>query len=396
MVPALIGVMTVQFNLLVESQLASRFGDGPVSYLNFAFRLVQLPNSIVAGAVGTAALAGLSTLAALGRRDQLRGALCEAITINSFLILPAAVGLYLLADPLIALMYERGAFDPAATRATAAVLRMYAIAVWGIGMHRVLLPSYYALGSPWYAMATAVGTMVAKLPIALLLTYTLGLGFTGLPLSHAVLVMIEVGVLLAGLPRRVGPLPARILGDHARIVAAAALMGALLVGLRPWSHGWRLAPVVSAAGLAYLAAAHLLGLTASRRIWERLRPGARPRGLPPTIDPATAASLLAMQGAAGGGIEIQEGALRVTCAAGLFAVTAVDGVLRVERAGAGTGKGPALQVQAVMRVGSGPPVLHGLLLGPRAFRAEGARVVEGPADGPAIPLADLGPGRDPA
>ena len=55
LVPAFVGVMTVQFNLLIESQIASQFGDGPVSYLHYAFRLVQLPLSVLAGSVAGAA-----------------------------------------------------------------------------------------------------------------------------------------------------------------------------------------------------------------------------------------------------------------------------------------------------------------------------------------------------
>ncbi|MFH1467783.1 MAG: murein biosynthesis integral membrane protein MurJ [Pseudomonadota bacterium] len=389
MVPALIGIMTVQFNLLVESQLASRFGDGPVSYLMYGFRLVQLPNSIVAGAVGTAALAGLSALAAAGRREQLRGALAEAITLNSFLILPAGVGLYLLAEPLITLMYQRGAFTPEASAATADVLKMYAIAVWGIGMHRVLLPSYYAIGRPWFAMIAAVISMAAKLPVALLMVYTLGLGFSGLPLSHAVLVTGEVAVLLAGLGPRVGRLPARIWADHLRIAVASALMGGMLWLLQPWSHGLMLFPVVAGAGLVYLTAAHLLGLEAPRQVLRRLRPGPAARGLPPTIDPESAAALMALQGAALGSVRLDEGTLSLETSAGCFRVRAQAGVLSLERTGPGTGSGPALDVVAVLRVQPPPPLLHGLRLGGRAFRAEGDRVVEGAAEGPMIPVAEV-------
>jgi putative peptidoglycan lipid II flippase len=383
MVPALIGIATVQFNLLVESQLASRFGDGPVSYLMYAFRLVQLPNSIVAGAVGTAALAGLSALAAAGQRERLRGALAEAITLNSFLILPAGVGLYLLADPLIALMYQRGAFTPEASTATAAVLRMYAVAVWGIGMHRVLLPSYYAIGRPWFAMTAAVISMAAKLPVALLLVYTLGLGVEGLPLSHAVLVTGEVAALLVGL----GHLPGKLWLDHGRIALASAAMGAALWLLRPWSHGPWLAPVVAGAGLVYFGAAHLLGLDALRRVLGRLRPGPAARGLPPGIDPESAAALLALQGAILGRIDLADGVLSLETSAGCYRIRAQQGVLSLARTGPGTGSGAPLEVVAVLRVP--PAVLCGLRLAERSFRAEGDLVVEGAIEGPAIPLADL-------
>ncbi len=387
MIPAFVGITTVQFNLLVESQLASRFGDGPVSYLQYAFRLVQLPNSIVAAAVGTAALAGLSTLVAAGRRDQLPEALGEAITLNSFLVLPASVGLYLLADPVIALMYERGAFSTADAQATASVLRMYAIATWGIGMHRVLLPSYYALGHPWYAMGVALVTMAAKLPVALLLVYTLGMGFIGLPLSHGVLVTAEVALLWWGLGSRVGSLPRRIYADHARMAVAVVVMGAVLWLLRSWSEGLMLVPVVALAGGSYFTAAHLLGLKAPAAVLTRFLPGRGPRGLPPSVDPDTREALATLLGSAQGSLELREGVLHLQTSAGRFELTAASGLLKLRRVGDGDGDGAPLPVQAVMRVGQGPPALHGVILGDVAYRAKADEVVVGLPHGPVIPVA---------
>jgi len=387
MIPAFIGITTVQFNLLVESQLASRFGDGPVSYLQYAFRLVQLPNSIVAGAVGTAALAGLSTLVAAGRRDKLPGALGEAITLNSFLILPASVGLFMLADPIISLLYERGEFSPEAARATASVLRMYAIATWGIGMHRVLLPCYYAIGHPWYAMSVALGTMAAKLPIALVLVYTLGLGFIGLPLSHGVLVTAEVIVLWWGLGSRAGGLPRKVYTDHARMAVAATVMGGLLWVLRDHSQGLMLLPVVAVAAVSYFVAAHLLGLNAPAKVLRRFLPGGRPKGLPPTVDPDTSANLSALLGSAKGSVELSDGQLTVETSAGRFEIRSDRGVLSVHRLADGSGGGDPLPVQAVMRIGQGPPALHGVILDGVSYKAKADAVVEGQPPGPVLPVA---------
>jgi putative peptidoglycan lipid II flippase len=276
LLPAFIGVMTVQFNLAVESQLASRFGDGPVSYLQYAFRLVQLPNSIVAASVATAALAGLASLAADRRREALSGALGEALTLDSFLVVPSAVGLWMLSGPLVTLLYERGAFTSTDTIATAGLLRMYALATWGICIHRVLLPSFYAIGRPYFPMTVALGAMALKVPVALLMVYTAGLGITGLPLSHAALVTVEVGVLLAGLRSRVGPLPRGVGADHLRIGVASAGMAGVLYVLRPISHGLWLVLVVAAAGLAYLVLVRMLGLSSAFRLLARIRPS--PRG----------------------------------------------------------------------------------------------------------------------
>ncbi len=385
-VPAFIGIMTVQFNLLVESQLASRFGDGPVSYLQYAFRLAQLPNTIVAAAVGTAALAGLSAIAARGRRQELASSLGEAISLTSFLVIPSSVGLYMLADPIIELTYERGAFTPEASQATAAVLRMYALATWGICLHRVLLPSYYAIGYPYFPMGVAIATMAAKLPVALALVYPLGLGFIGLPLSHCVLISLEVALLWWGLGSRAGRLPRRVYSDHLRILAAAAVMGLALHYARPWAHGLLLLPLVAGASAVFFVSAHLLGLPYSRKLMSKLRRG-RPRGLPPTVDPQTSAALRAMAGGRLGALDLRDGVLHVSTDGGAWTISAVKGVLLAESgAAAAQGHGAPLAVRAVMRVGQGPPALHGLQLGERSFRAEGDLVADGHASGPVIPV----------
>ncbi len=390
-IPAFIAVITVQFNLLVEMQLASRFGDGPVSYLQYAYRFVQLPTSIVAGAVGTAALASLSTLAAMGRKEQLSQQLGEAVVLNSFLVIPASAGLFFLAQPIVALMYERGEFDAAATAATASALRMYALAVWGICSHRVLVPCYYAIGRPWFAMGAAVGTMILKLPVALALVYPIaalswpGLGFEGLPLSHGVLVTGEVAILLWGLGARAGGLPRSIYKAHIKILMATVVMVVMIRLLEPWAHGVLLLPVVGLCGGGYFLAAQLLRMDEARRVLERFRI-IKPRGLPETIDPVTRQALSDMQGARLGSMELADGSLRVRTDRGTWRVAARAGVLTAEQVGSGAGDGEPLAIKVIMRIGQGPPMMHGLALGARCFRADGDRVVEAQAAGPAIPV----------
>jgi putative peptidoglycan lipid II flippase len=281
LVPAFIGIMTVQFNLAVETQFASRFGDGPVSYLLYAFRLVSLPTSIVASSVATVALAEMANLIARDRRQDAREALREAISLNAFATIPAAVALYLLAEPLVRLMFERGAFLPPDTSATAAVARMYAIALWGICFQRVALPCYYALGRPYFPMVIALITMLAKIPLAWFLVYRLDLSYVGLPISHAILVTIECVALWWGFGRFLGGLGARLYVDHLRVLAATALMGLVLRALSPYARGAGLLWVGGVGMVVYLAASHGLGLDGPRRIMERLRLARPPARLPP-------------------------------------------------------------------------------------------------------------------
>ena len=266
----LIGAAIVQWSLLVESQVASRLGEGPLSHLLYGFRLVQLPQTIVAGSLATATLATLSQHLAVGDASAARAAATRGIELTSLLVLPAAVGMGLLAEPLIALFYERGAFLPADTLATAAVLRGYAVATVGICLYRVLLPIFFALKDPYLPMRLGLGVALVKLPLALFLTDQLGI--IGLPLSHALTVSVEVAILLALLGRRLGGLSPGWFGQQLRIAAAAALMGLLLWPLRDQAPGLWVLPLCGLGALAYGLAAALLGVRALRPLLARLRP----------------------------------------------------------------------------------------------------------------------------
>src|SRR5213082_3570841 len=102
MTPAIIAASAVQVNVLINSGFAASLGNGPVSWLNIAFRLMQLPLGIFGVAVGTVTLPLVSRTAAVGDMAGFRSALAHAIRLVTLLTLPAAVGLILLAEPIIA------------------------------------------------------------------------------------------------------------------------------------------------------------------------------------------------------------------------------------------------------------------------------------------------------
>ncbi len=275
---ALVGVVTVQFNLLVESQWASDFGDGVLTWLLGSFRLVQLPLALVAGSLATTLLPELSAAWSRGEADGSGALLTRALRTHASLVVPAAVGLGVLAEPIVGLVYERGAFDHADTVGTASMLRMYAWACYGICLHRILVPVCYAIGRPRLPMWLSLGAMGAKIPVVLVLTRGAGLGADALPLSHAVTVTTEcVGLfwglrtLLAG--RGLG-------GHHVRVGLAAGAMGAVAWALSDRAH---VLVVVLAAGAVYGVLAAALGVLALPARGKPL--------VPPFVDPATAALL---------------------------------------------------------------------------------------------------------
>jgi len=386
LVPALIAISVVQVNLLIETNLASRMGDGPVSWLLYSFRVAHLPFSIISGGVAVAALAGLSVLASQDRHAEFRQGLLDAVNLNSFLILPASVGLFFLADPVVALLFERGAFTPADTAATAGMLRMYAIALFGIGQQRVLVPVFYALMDPKTPMWIALGIVAFKLPVAWALIHPLGMGVDGIPASHAVLATVEVVLLLAFLQKRVDGLWRGLVVPHLKIAVACGVLGAVLWPLQQIG-GLALLPVSAGGALVFLVVAHLLGLQESRQVVGRFLKR-RPRGLPPTVDRETQRVLAQLDGAPQAAPELVDGTAVIRTAEHVITVVARDGVLSATRVEGGVADGLAPQtVQAVMRVGGGPPRLSGLVLGPVSVRADGDKVVVGMATGPVLPVS---------
>src|SRR2546421_1875169 len=102
--PAVIAASAVQVNVLINSGFAARLGDGPVSWLNIAFRLMQLPLGIFGVAVGTVTLPLVSRSAALGNKTEFRGALAHAMRLVMLLTIPSAIGLMILASPIISVI----------------------------------------------------------------------------------------------------------------------------------------------------------------------------------------------------------------------------------------------------------------------------------------------------
>jgi putative peptidoglycan lipid II flippase len=271
---AFVGVVTVQFNLLVESQWASDYGDGVLTWLLGSFRLVQLPLALVAGSLATTLIPSLAAVVARGERAEAGGLLAATLRTHNFFVVPASVGLGVLAEPIVRLVYERGAFDAADTAGTAAMLRMYAFACTGICLHRLLVPAYYALGRPRVPMWLSLGAMAAKVPVVLLLVHGFRLGANALPLSHAITVSLECVGLFVGLRALLG---GRGLGGHAvRVALAAAAMGGVAAWLAP--RGPVLVAIVGAAAV-YGALCAALGVVAL--------PARRP-AIPPFVDPVSA------------------------------------------------------------------------------------------------------------
>ncbi len=150
MLPATIGLSATQLNIFINTNFAASCAEGSVSWLYYAFRLVQLPIGIFGVALSIVILPLMAKQAANTELGEMKETLVSSLTMVFALTLPATAGLILLARPIIHLVFEHGAFTAADTVATANTLVFYAIGLFAYSANKVLVPAFYALGKTRY------------------------------------------------------------------------------------------------------------------------------------------------------------------------------------------------------------------------------------------------------
>jgi putative peptidoglycan lipid II flippase len=222
MAPATIGLGAVQLNILVGTFFASH-EPGAVSWLQYAFRVLYLPIGIFGVAVGTVATSGLARQAAAGDLSGMRTTVRHALGTLAFLTIPATVGLMVLAQPIIRLLFERGLFLPSDTAATATALAFYSIGLVFYTNVKVLAPAFYALGTPRVPLLASMSAVATNLVVIFALHDRLG--FRAIALGQSLGSIVNALLLLAILHRRLAGLVDRtLLGHLAGMVLCAALM----------------------------------------------------------------------------------------------------------------------------------------------------------------------------
>jgi putative peptidoglycan lipid II flippase len=252
--PAVLAGGVVQVNLLVGRQVAS-FTEGAVAWLSYADRLYQLPLGVVAIAVGTVLLPDLSRRLRAGDAEGGRASFNRGTEFALFLTLPAAVALMVIALPLCAVLYQRGAFGPDDAAATALALAIYGAGLPAFVLHKVFQPLYYAREDTRSPFRFAVWSMIFNAVIAVGLLPLIG--FSAAALATTLSGWIMVLQLWLG-TRKMGDearFDARFRQRLPRILIASALMGAVL-----WVGMVLLGPMLGTEGWRYVALALLVAL----------------------------------------------------------------------------------------------------------------------------------------
>src|SRR5213593_3803654 len=273
MAPATVGAAAVQVNVFVNNNFASYLGNGPVSWLNVAFRFMQLPIGLFGVAIGTVTLPVVSRHGARGDTRALGGTVRQALELVALLCLPAAVGLGLLGVPVIGLIYEHGRFGAADTAAAAAALAGYAVGLAGYAGIKVLAPSFYALGDARTPMLVSVLSIGVNWVLNWIFVRRLGFGHLGLALATSAVALGNFALLYVFLRRRIGRFGGR--SAFGRIAAATLVMAAvtwgvdrLVAGALPAAatlhHALRLVAVVPPSVAVFWGACHVFGVAVPR------------------------------------------------------------------------------------------------------------------------------------
>ncbi|WP_417588060.1 murein biosynthesis integral membrane protein MurJ [Pararhodobacter oceanensis] len=265
-VPAVLAGGVVQINLVVGRQVAS-FTENAISWLSYADRLYQLPLGVVGIAVGVVLLPELARRLRTGEPEGARAAFSRGMEFALALTVPAAVALVVIAEPLISVLFQRGAFSAEDSAATAMALAIYGVGLPAFVLHKVLQPLYFAREDTKTPFRYALVSMVVNAAIAIgLMPF---IGFLAAALGTTLAGWAMVWQLWRG---------ARSMGDAARpdarlfdrlwrIILASVIMGAVLwlaaLGLEDALHGaWRslaLLALVMIGALAYFGSGALIG-----------------------------------------------------------------------------------------------------------------------------------------
>jgi len=233
MLPTVLGAAVYQVNVLVGTLLASLLPQGSVSYLYYADRLVQFPLGIFAIAAATAVLPALSRQAAAGDMGALRETFSEALGLVLVITFPAMAGLIVLREPIIAFLFERGAFDAVSTRLTAQALLYYAMGLMAFSAVRVVVSTFYALQDTRTPVWTAGVSVLANVGFGILLMAPLGHG--GLALAGSLASMVNLGLLLWVLNARLGAIGIRKLAPS----FFRSGIGSCIMGIGVWWVAFR-------------------------------------------------------------------------------------------------------------------------------------------------------------
>ncbi len=234
--PRVLGVAFVQLNFLINTRLASMMPQGSVTAIAVGFALMMIPEAAIAQAMAIAALPAFSAQVAAGKLEEMRRSLSGLLRGLLLLAVPASLGLILLREPLVTIIFQRGQFDANSTQLVAWALLWYAAGLVGHSVVEITSRAFYALHDTKTPVIIGVAAMSLNIGLSFLLS-SIFVGWGWLPhgalaLANSIATFLEMGALLFVMRKRLSGLG----GGHVLKGLFYALVAGGLMALALW--GW--------------------------------------------------------------------------------------------------------------------------------------------------------------
>lgn len=226
LVPAVINFAVVQINILVDMTLGLLIGAGANSSLWYGSRLMQFPLGVFSTAIGTALLPMVSRLSAEGNWEAAKRTLSFALRAVFLIVLPSSVGLIVLREPIVKMLFERGEFDALSTMRTASVLLFYSIGLFAHAGQTIIASAFYAVQDPKTPMKMGIFALIVNTILNFILMGPMK--ESGLALATSIAGIGEFLILLWLYSKKVKDFPIRnVVYSFFKIFAASLCMGLL-------------------------------------------------------------------------------------------------------------------------------------------------------------------------
>lgn len=223
-IPVIIGSSVNQINKLVDRTLASQISVGGISALNYANTMNLFVQGVFVVSISTVMYPLISKMASKGDMKGLKRSVGQAITGVSLLVVPATIGSLFFAEPIVTLLFGRGAFDDQAIAMTSMAFFFYSIGMIGYGLREVLSRAFYSLQDTRTPMINAAIAMGLNIILNFILSHYLGIG--GLALATSIAALFGTALLFFSLRKKIGPLGMKaIVPPVLKITVASLVMG---------------------------------------------------------------------------------------------------------------------------------------------------------------------------